>query len=253
MSQAGGQRQDKYTIRETNRSRPDYLQSEAAGRTTGPLLDPRGLSLRFFSASWSSPSLKRKKKEENSRNELISTQTIIAEEMEVYVDVFCNKRWICPCCGHCNFLSSETTRLQHSDVTPPYETELVFRETPMRSWRRAQAEKKKRRRKSMLESLTPLTGAESNPSSISHAWVNLIGSAYCYHFLRFIQRARQQLNDWGWNIICMESNYLLTTCWEKANRDDDPGALCRFPSSLWLPGDIAGERHSLACACHLMA
>lgn len=115
-----------------------------------------------------------------------------AQATEVDVADFCNKRSTRPRCGR--FVISDLAG-QHgynTQVSRRHMMQSLFsvRRPCGAGVRRGGRQGKKKRRKCTVESLTPLTGAESNPSSIRHAWVNLIGSAYCYHFLRFIHRAR---------------------------------------------------------------
>lgn len=150
-----------------------------AGHITAPLLDLHEPSLGFFSGSWSSPSLlSTTQKHQSKNNQLILHQshkhTGTNRRCRAADRQTCTASAICRC-----LISSYLVRAQlQITVSKCHTMQNIFFETPMLCSHKC--------RQSSVESSTLLTRAESNPSSISHTWVNLIGTAYCYHCLCFI-------------------------------------------------------------------
>lgn len=150
-----------------------------AGHITAPLLDLREPSLGFFSGSWSSPSLfATTQKHQSKNNQVVLHQshqhTGTKQNTPSSAQTKCTTSSICRC-----LMSWYLVRAQlQITVSKCHTMQNIFSETPMLCSHKC--------RQSSVESSTLLTRAESNPSSISHTWADLIGTAYCYHCLCFI-------------------------------------------------------------------
>lgn len=146
------------------RGEPSYLQSGTAGHITRPLLDLREPSLDSFCESWSPPDLLSTTHRSETKAEKQTADMSVFTQIKTHGEPY----------------------LRSSVI--PYLLKAQQRDAETAAWYLHKC------RQSAPETSTLVTGAESNPSSISHTWVNLIGTVYCYHFLCFIHCTRAANN-----------------------------------------------------------